>query len=46
VLRRNTELPEDLLEKVTAGMAHKKTAIVAKETRHFSWDHSKLGGVY
>jgi len=46
VLRRNTDFPEDTLEKVTRGMAHKKTAIVAKEKRHFSWDHRKLGGIY
>jgi hypothetical protein len=46
VLKRNTDFPDDVLEKVTRGMAHKKTAIVAKEKRRFSWDHRKLGGVY
>jgi PPOX class probable F420-dependent enzyme len=46
VLRRNTEFDEETLEKVTRSMASKKTAIVVKEKRSFSWDHSKLGGVY
>jgi PPOX class probable F420-dependent enzyme len=46
VLRRNTDFPEETLEKVTRGMAHKKTAIVAKVKRSFSWDHRKLGGTY
>jgi PPOX class probable F420-dependent enzyme len=46
VLRRNTELPEDVLEKASAAMAAKKTAIIVKRQRCFSWDHRKLGGVY
>ena len=46
VLRRNTEFDDDTLEKVTRGMATKKTAIVIKAKRSFSWDHGKLGGLY
>jgi hypothetical protein len=46
VLKRNTELSGDVIAKVSQGMAHKKTAIIAKVERRFSWDHSKLGGVY
>ena len=46
VLKRNTELSDDLIEQVSKGMAHKKAAIIAKVERSFSWDHSKLGGVY
>jgi len=46
VLKRNTDFPDDVLEKVTSGMAHKKTAIVVKVKRQFSWDHRKLGGIY
>ena len=46
VLRRNTEFPEDALEKISRSMAHKKTGIVIKPQRSFSWDHRKLGGIY
>ena len=47
VLRRNTpEIPEDVLEKVSAGMAPKKTAILVEPERVMSWDHSKLAGIY
>ena len=47
VLRRNTpEIPEDVLDKVSAGMAPKKTAILVAPQRVMSWDHSKLGGIY
>ena len=46
VLRRNTGFPEDMLDKVTRGMAHKKTAIVVKPKRTISWDHRKLAGIY
>jgi hypothetical protein len=47
VLRRNTpEIPEDVLEKVIASMAAKKTAILIKPEKVMSWDHTKLGGVY
>ncbi|MFQ5415436.1 MAG: pyridoxamine 5'-phosphate oxidase family protein [Myxococcota bacterium] len=46
VLRRNTELDEDTLDKATRSMAAKKTAIVIKVRRSFSWDHSKLAGIY
>jgi PPOX class probable F420-dependent enzyme len=46
VLTRNTEIPADTLDKVTRAMAPKKTAIVVKPRRSFSWDHRKLGGIY
>ncbi len=46
VLKRNTEIPEDVLDKATQSMAPKKTAIVIKAHRTISWDHRKLGGVY
>jgi PPOX class probable F420-dependent enzyme len=46
VLRRNTDYSEEILEQVTRGMAHKKTALVIKPERSFSWDHGKLGGSY
>ena len=46
VLRRNTDFPEDMLDKVTRGMAHKKTAIVIKPKRTISWDHRKLSASY
>lgn len=49
VLKRNTpEIPEDVLEKASASMAPKKTAIVVRpdDAKVMSWDHSKLGGVY
>jgi PPOX class probable F420-dependent enzyme len=46
VLKRNTETPEEILEKATRSMAPKKTAIVIKAHRTISWDHGKLGGIY
>jgi len=47
VLRRNTpQIPEETLDKVSAGMAPKKTAILVKPGHVMSWDHTKLGGVY
>jgi PPOX class probable F420-dependent enzyme len=46
VLKRNTEVPEEVLEKATRSMAPKKTAIVIKAHRTISWDHRKLGGSY
>jgi len=46
VLKRSTELPEEIIEKATRSMAPKKTAIVIKAHRTISWDHHKLGGVY
>jgi len=47
VIRRNTpELPEDVLDKASAAMAPKKTAILVKPEKVMSWDHGKLGGVY
>ena len=46
VIQRNTELPEDVLDKASAAMAPKKTAILVKAEKAMSWDHRKLGGVY
>jgi PPOX class probable F420-dependent enzyme len=47
VLLRNTpEIPADVLDKASAAMAPKKTAILVKPDRVMSWDHSKLGGIY
>ena len=47
VLRRNTpEIPEDVLDKASASMAPKKTAILVKLEKVMSWDHTKLSGVY
>lgn len=46
VLTRNTDIPVETLDKVSRGMAPKKTAIVVKVKRRFSWDHRKLGGAY
>ena len=46
VLTRNTDIPVETLDKVSRGMAPKKTAIVVKVKRCFSWDHRKLGGIY
>ena len=47
VLKRNTPgVDEETLDKVSASMAHKKTAILVAPQRVMSWDHSKLGGIY
>lgn len=46
VLTRNTDIPVETLDKVTRSMVPKKTAIVVKVKRCFSWDHRKLGGIY
>ena len=47
VLLRNTpEIPEDVLDKATAAMAPKKTAILIQPEKFITWDHSKLGGIY
>lgn len=47
VLRRNTPgVPDDVLDKVSASMAHKKTAVLVAPEKVMSWDHSKLGGIY
>ena len=48
VLRRNTpEIPEEALEKISAGMASKKTGILIELPKKvISWDHGKLGGTY
>ena len=47
VLLRNTpEIPEQVLEEATRGMAPKKTAIVIRPEKVVSWDHGKLDGIY
>jgi len=47
VLLRNTpEIPLEVLEKASASMASKKTAILIEPERVMSWDHTKLGGIY
>jgi PPOX class probable F420-dependent enzyme len=47
VLKRNTpELGDEVIEKASAAMAPKKTAIVVKPEKIVSWDHAKLGGIY
>jgi len=46
VLKRNTDYSDELLDQVTRSMVHKKTAIVVKPRRTFSWDHRKLAGAY
>lgn len=47
VLLRNTpEIPEETLDKVSAGMAPKKTAVLVTPEKVMSWDHGKLGGIY
>jgi PPOX class probable F420-dependent enzyme len=47
VLLRNTpEIPEEVLEKASAAMAPKKTAILIKPEKFITWDHSKLDGIY
>jgi len=46
VLTRNTDIPVEALDKISRSMAPKKTAIVVKVERCFSWDHRKLGGIY
>jgi PPOX class probable F420-dependent enzyme len=46
LVRNQPEVPEDVLDKVSASMAHKKTAILVKPEKVMSWDHSKLDGIY
>ena len=46
LVRNQPEVPVDLLEKATASMVSKKTAIVIEPEKFISWDHSKLGGIY
>jgi PPOX class probable F420-dependent enzyme len=46
VTQRNTELPEDVLDKASAAMAPKKTAVLVKPDKSMSWDHTKLDGIY
>lgn len=46
LVRNQPDVPADVLDKVSAGMAHKKTAILVKPERVMSWDHTKLGGIY
>jgi hypothetical protein len=47
VLLRNTpEIPEEVLDKASAAMAPKKTAILVTAERFITWDHTKLDGIY
>lgn len=46
LVRNQPEVPVELLERATASMVSKKTAIVIEPSRFITWDHSKLGGVY
>ncbi|MFB0976038.1 MAG: pyridoxamine 5'-phosphate oxidase family protein [Myxococcota bacterium] len=46
LVRNQPEVPVDLLEKATASMVAKKTAIVIQPERFVTWDHSKLAGAY
>ena len=47
VLLRNTpEIPRDVLDKASASMAPKKTAILVPLERVMSWEHTKLAGIY
>ena len=44
--RNQPELPSDVIEQVSKGMAPKKTAILIRPDKVMSWDHSKLDGIY
>lgn len=47
VLLRNTpQIPEEVLDKASAAMAPKKTAILVTAERFITWDHTKLDGIY
>lgn len=46
LLRNSGDIPREILEKASRGMAPKKTAILVVPQRVISWDHSKLGGIY
>ena len=46
LLRNSGEIPREVLEKASRGMAPKKTAILIEPERVISWDHRKLGGIY
>jgi len=46
LVRNQPDVPVDALEKATASMAHKKTAILVEPQRFISWDHGKLDGIY
>lgn len=48
VLERNNEegLEPAMIEQLVRGMAAKKTTILVRPDRVYSWDHRKLGGRY
>jgi PPOX class probable F420-dependent enzyme len=46
LVRNQPEVPVELLEKATASMVAKKTAILIQPERFITWDHSKLAGIY
>lgn len=47
VMRRNQpEIPPEQLEPAARMLAAKRTGVVIKPERIFSWDHNKLGGTY
>jgi hypothetical protein len=46
LVRNQPDVPVDVLEKATASMVSKKTAIVIEPERTISWDHGKLDVAY
>jgi PPOX class probable F420-dependent enzyme len=46
LVRNQPQVPVDLLEKATAPMVPKKTAIVIEPDKFISWDHRKLDVAY
>ena len=46
LVRNQPEIPNEVLEKATASMVSKKTAIVIEPERMISWDHGKLDVAY
>ena len=46
LVRNQPNVPVDVLEKATASMVSKKTAIVIEPERVVSWDHRKLDVAY
>jgi PPOX class probable F420-dependent enzyme len=46
LVRNQPNVPVDVLEKATASMVSKKTAIVIEPDRMISWDHGKLDVAY
>lgn len=44
--RNNPGLSGEALEQATQRLVSKRTVVIVKPERVFSWDHTKLGGVY